>query len=198
MTSPSGRTGRRPGNSDAKARIAQEARRLFAAHGHDAVSLRQIATAAEVDVALITHYYGGKARLFTALTVLPFDPRQVLSELSAPGLDGLGERTVRFMLTTLRSGEQSQSLLSLLRTAGTHSEIGEVMREQYIRELLEPLARDIQADQPELRAALCASQLLGLSFAEQILSLSPLHQASTEKLAHVVGRTLQRYLTEPL
>ncbi|MFL6111007.1 MAG: TetR/AcrR family transcriptional regulator [Catenulispora sp.] len=47
----------------ARAVIRDEALRLFAAHGPDAVSVRQIAAAAGVSAALVVHHFGSKEAL---------------------------------------------------------------------------------------------------------------------------------------
>ena len=51
-------------SSERKARIINSAERLFALHGYDGVTLRALANAAEVDVALISYYFGPKQQLF--------------------------------------------------------------------------------------------------------------------------------------
>ncbi len=63
---------RRPGTPatarpDRKLAILQAAERLFATRGYHAVSIRQIAEAADVPVALVGYYYGHKDALFHAL-----------------------------------------------------------------------------------------------------------------------------------
>src|ERR1700744_5968146 len=68
--------GRRPGNADTKSEIVEAAKRVFAAKGYDGASLRAVAREAEVDPALVHHYFDGKAALFVAVA-LPFDPRSV-------------------------------------------------------------------------------------------------------------------------
>lgn len=51
----------------ARAAIQEEALRLFAEHGADAVSLRQVAAAAGVSPALVVHHFGGKDGLRAAV-----------------------------------------------------------------------------------------------------------------------------------
>jgi AcrR family transcriptional regulator len=55
------------GDLTARATIRNEALRLFAEHGPDAVSLRQIAAAAGVSPALVVHHFGSKDGLRTAV-----------------------------------------------------------------------------------------------------------------------------------
>jgi len=58
-----------PGDGDltARAAIRNAALRLFAAHGHDAVTVREIAKAAGVSPALIVHHFGSKDGLRVAV-----------------------------------------------------------------------------------------------------------------------------------
>jgi AcrR family transcriptional regulator len=51
----------------ARAAIRDEAMRLFAQHGPDAVTIRQIAAAAGVSPALVVHHFGTKQRLRAAV-----------------------------------------------------------------------------------------------------------------------------------
>jgi AcrR family transcriptional regulator len=55
------------GDLTARARIRHQALRLFADHGPDAVTVRQIATAAGVSPALLLHHYGSKQGLRRAV-----------------------------------------------------------------------------------------------------------------------------------
>ena len=48
-------------------RILDTAEELFALHGYDGVTLRQIATGADVDVALASYHFGKKLDLFNAV-----------------------------------------------------------------------------------------------------------------------------------
>jgi TetR/AcrR family transcriptional regulator, regulator of cefoperazone and chloramphenicol sensitivity len=56
-----------PEDRTARAVIRDEALRLFAAHGPDAVSLRQVAAAAGVSPGLIVHHFGSKEGLREAV-----------------------------------------------------------------------------------------------------------------------------------
>src|ERR1700759_2778080 len=69
--------GRRPGNADTKGQIIEAAKRVFAAKGYDGASLRAVAREAEVDPALVHHYFDGKPSVFVAAVALPFAPRTV-------------------------------------------------------------------------------------------------------------------------
>ena len=69
---------------DRKSAILLAAEKLFAQHGYDAVSLRQIAEEAGVPLALVGYYYGQKHELFEAIFALAsFDPWQTIGALLA-------------------------------------------------------------------------------------------------------------------
>src|SRR6202042_150198 len=77
MSAAAAAAGRRPGNADTRGEIVEAAKRVFAAKGYDGASLRAVAREAQVDPALVHHYFDGKASLFIAAMALPFDPRAV-------------------------------------------------------------------------------------------------------------------------
>ena len=64
------------------------------------LKVRGIATEAAVDPALVLHYFGSKHGVFRAAIDFPVDPTDFVPRLLAPGLEGLGERLVRFFLET--------------------------------------------------------------------------------------------------
>jgi AcrR family transcriptional regulator len=57
------------GDLTARAAIRNAALRLFAQHGHDAVTVREIASAAGVSAALVVHHFGSKEGLRQAVDV---------------------------------------------------------------------------------------------------------------------------------
>ena len=90
--------GRRPGNVDTRGEIVEAAKRVFAAKGYDGASLRAVPREAEVDPALVHHYFDGKASLFVAAMALPFDPRTPRG--GAPGLAGRIDSSGTMVITS--------------------------------------------------------------------------------------------------
>ncbi|NJP35632.1 helix-turn-helix domain-containing protein [Micromonospora thermarum] len=86
------RTGRRPGTAETRAAILAAARNAFAARGYDGVSIRQVASGAAVDPALVHHYFGSKVGLFRTALRTAVDPEGLLSDLFAGDVDTLGQR----------------------------------------------------------------------------------------------------------
>lgn len=60
------RTGRRPGESGTKEKILSAALSLFATRGYGGTTIRAIAEQAQVDPALVHHFYGNKDGVFRA------------------------------------------------------------------------------------------------------------------------------------
>jgi hypothetical protein len=69
------------------------------------------------------------------------------------------------------------------------------MRRFLATEVLARIAAELGADHAELRAALAASQVVGLAVARSAVGLEPLVAAPVEELVAWVGPTLQRYFT---
>ena len=189
------RTGRRPGASGNRDRILAAAREQFAAAGWDATTIRSIASAAGVDPALVMHYFGSKAGIFRAALEFPIDPAEVVPRLLEPGLDGLGERMVRFFLAVWDSPD-GRPLLGVIRSAVVSEQAAQLLREFVTREVLGRIAAVLQVDQPRLRAGLAGSQLIGLAILRYVVKIEPVASASPDEIAAWVGPTLQRYLTE--
>lgn len=190
------RSGRRRGDSGSRDAILGAARSGFAAHGYDRATIRGIARAAGVDPALVHHFFGTKAELFTSAMSVPVNPEQLLPAVLAPGTDGLGERLVRFFLTMTTAADSP--FAGIVRSAMTHDPSARMLREFVTREILGRLVLAIDADEPELRASLVASQLVGLGMARVIVGIEPLASASDEVVVSAVAPTIQRYLTGPL
>ena len=189
------RTGRRPGASGNRDRILAAAREQFAAAGWDATTIRSIASAAGVDPALVMHYFGSKAGIFRAALEFPIDPAEVVPRLLEPGLDGLGERMVRFFLAVWDSPD-GRPLLGVIRSAVVSEQAAQLLREFVTREVLGRIAAVLQVDQPRLRVGLAGSQLIGLAILRYVVKIEPVASASPDEIAAWVGPTLQRYLTE--
>lgn len=191
------RTGRRPGPARTRERILGAARTHFGREGYDKATLREIAAGAGVDPALIPHYFGSKEGVFLAAVEFPVDPALFIPRLLEPGVEGLGERLVTFFLETWDSPAGS-SLLALIRSVVSSDLAAELLREFVTREVLGRLAVAIQLDQPQLRASLVATQLVGLAMLRYVIKVEALKSASREELAGWIGPSIQRYLTEPV
>lgn len=196
---PPTRSGRRPGNPDTRQDILTVARDTFAAVGFTKASIRRIAAAAGVDPALVHHYFGSKDELFLATVQVQINPRQIVEQLVAGGVDGLGQRMVAAILHEWES-PAGASLIAALRTAvgdpGPRRALTQFVTTEIVGRVLRTL--DHSEAEAELRGGLLASQILGVVIGRYVLGLPALVTMDREVLIATVGPTVQHYLTGPL
>jgi AcrR family transcriptional regulator len=110
----------RPQRSDgesSRARLLEAALRLFARHGYANTSTREIAEAAQVNVAAISYYFGDKAGLYRAAFFEPLgagaaDPGGP-PPATPPTLPEALRHLFGEMLAPLRAGERAQLCIQL-------------------------------------------------------------------------------------
>jgi AcrR family transcriptional regulator len=192
------RMGRRPGESGTKEAIARAARRQFATRGYDRATLRGIAADAGVDVALISHFFGSKQRLFVTVMGIPFSPREVLPEIVGAGIDGAGERLARFILSLLEDPDGRARITGIVRAAASEPEAAGAVRDLITRELIGAFVEHLGVPDAELRATLVGSQVVGLVMARYVVGVEPLASLDPEGVVAAVAPTFQRYLEGPL
>ena len=191
--------GRRPdGGPDTREAILAAARDLFARQGFDRTSIRAIAGEAQVDAALVHHYFGTKDQLLAASLEWPIDPAVVLGDLSDDP-DHAGEELVRRVLGVWEGDpEIRRRLTALIRTGMSHDHAADLLRELFGRTILAALRNLVVSDRAELRAALAGTQMGGLILGRYIIGVPAVANASVSELVAVVGPSVQRYLTGPL
>ncbi|GEL93728.1 TetR/AcrR family transcriptional regulator [Cellulomonas composti] len=192
------RRGRRPGPSTTRADILAAARRQFAARGLERTSLRRVAADAGVDPKLVGHWFGTKEELFRASVVLPFDPAQVVEQIGHGPRDEVGLRVAGVVGALLSDETARGPALAIIRTVAGDRAAVPVLRGLLVTELLEPVAHALGADEPELRAALAGSQIVGLVFLRHVVEIDPLARETPERLVAILAAVVQHHLTAPL
>ncbi len=86
MNPPADSSRAAPADGDPRARLLQAAIRLFALQGYAKTSTRELAEAAQVNVAAISYYFGDKAGLYRAAFLEPMDPTEDLARFTDPTL----------------------------------------------------------------------------------------------------------------
>jgi AcrR family transcriptional regulator len=195
---PSGarRRGRRPAGEDTRGAIVEAARVEFGARGYEGTTLRGVARAAGVDPRLVHHYFESKADLFVAAMDLPGRPQDLVPLIVGPGPDGIGERLVRFFFSVWETEAGRQRLPAMLGSVLTNPEGARMLREFLTEELFGKIAASLSVDHPDLRAALAASQMVGIALTRYVVRIEPIASADIEDLVPLLAPTIQRYLTE--
>ena len=191
-------TGRRPGRPDTRGEIVAAAARCFARAGYDATSTRQVAADAGVDPALVRRFFGGKEELFTEVAAALIDPDRVVTAVAAGAADQAGERLLRYFLALLGDVQQPGPLLGVVRSAVTSEQAAHALRIFLAQRVLGGIAEALHIDQGEVRAALAASQLVGIAVSRYAVRLPSLAAADDEQVIGWVAPVLQHYLTGDL
>ena len=197
----SGRTGRRTGSPPTREAILETAAEMFHRDGYSGTSLRAVARAAEVDAALVVHYFGTKAGLLRAALEAEFERKEdPMAEVLASGPDEVGERLIRRLVTEW--DRDSAAIVTLMSCSLREPVASELLHELVKERLTAPLAQALQDGghccDAELRADLAAAQIIGLSIARQSLRLESLVTRDADELAAIYGPLLQQSLTGDL
>jgi AcrR family transcriptional regulator len=176
------------------ARILAEARASFAEHGYAGTTVRAVARAADVDPALVYHYYGSKENLLDAATTPPqtfLD--QIVTAWQTPPAE-LGEQLVRQMLQNWQNPEHETILRAIMQIAGNEAVTREKLHRLIERSMMGPSAQALGADERALRSGLIATQLMGLAFVRFIWKIEPLASLDEDGIVAAIAPTIQRYL----
>jgi len=202
MSAAAAAAGRRPGNVDTRGEIVEAAKRVFAAKGYDGASLRAVAREAEVDPALVHHYFDGKASLFVAAMALPFDPRTVAMHEHPDLADSsVGTTVITSFLTMWDHAEGTgSSFASCVAGMAASTNVADAMREFVADRIWEktPVNEGESDDITRRRRALVSSQLMGLAFIRYILRVPPISTTTPAEIARWAGPTLDRYMVGPI
>lgn len=192
--------GRRPGRTDTRGAIQSAALALFSEMGYEKVSLRAVARAAEVDPALIHHYFDNKADLFARSVLdLPLDAEAIVQQILDGPTEGIGERTVMVFLQAWDVPGAGERFTAMMRAAITDPGARRPLSEFMSREVLVKVAEAVGNGNgnAKLRAQLGVSLLLGFALSRDILELPALVKARNPALARSLGRAMQAHLVDP-
>jgi len=191
------RTGRRPGTTETRQRIAAAAAAHFAELGYEGATFRRIATAAGVDPALVVHFYGSKERLFREVMTLPEAVADGLVAIALRPEQARGRALAELVVAALESPVSRPIVLGRIRSAATHPDAAALVRETVTRDL-HRLTSAITEDRPETRAVLIGSHLVGIALARYVVLVEPLASMPPDEVVELLAPTFQRFLAEPL
>lgn len=192
------RPGRPPGTSDTRERILKTARDLFSRNGIDNTSIRAIAADADVDPALVHHYFGTKTQLFAAAIHIPIDPMSVIAPLREIPVEDIG-RVLPSILLPLWDSEMGKGFIAELRSLLAGNDVNLIR--SFLQEVITAEVGS-RVDNPpgsgRIRVQFVASQLVGVVMARYILELDPFKSLPVEAIVDAIAPNLQHYLTGDL
>lgn len=194
---------------DAAGAVLQAARFAFASRGYASTTMKGVAAAAGVAPGVVKSLYANKERLFAAAMRLPFDPAQAVPELIAPGLDGMGDRLVRMVLSLMGDDQVRSDLTRMLssdtatsfsvsaaRKAAVPDESAALEQMRFVSEYLQSTVVDrvvaaVGVPDARMRVAVISSYLVGIATTRYLLRLEPLASATDDEVVALVGPTVQ-------
>jgi AcrR family transcriptional regulator len=170
------------------------ARRHFARDGYTTATVRDIATEAGVNVALISRYFESKEGLFEACIM------EAAEGFTRPEFDGVS--LDRIIVTILRevaafpSGDSALQLMLLLRTSGDDRADG--VRRKALEGFSQrmAIASGVEPSHPDfprtvLRAQIALAATIGLVVLRSSTAIEPLTSATEDELAGPVRELLE-------
>lgn len=192
------RSGRWRTGQQSRQRVIDAAREHFMRDGYEKATVRGIAAAAGVDVAMVYYFFGNKEGLFTASVLdTPEHPLHQLAHLLDDGPDDIGARLVRDFIQRWDEGASFDPLLTVWRSAAIQPLARKLLHDSLAGPVAERVSAQFGVTDAELRVELVTTHLVGLAFARYQLKIEPLASANADELVEWVGPTMQRYLTEP-
>jgi AcrR family transcriptional regulator len=181
-------------SDETRDRLIEVAREILTNRGYVGLTMRTAAAAAGVTPDVARRYYRNRDALLAAALKLPVDPTTALPTLLAPGIEGMGERLVRFTFDLLSDAGAREELMSLARTgvAAGHATAG--MQEFIEHSIVDRLAGIIGVPDARMRSALISSYLLGVVMNRYALRIEPLASASEEDVIRMVAPVIQDLL----
>ena len=170
--------GPRTGGEDTRERL-EAARAEFAAKGYDGATLRGIARTAgstRAGAPLLRR----QAERFQEVLQLPVQLPQVIDTVFNEGADDLGERVLRTFFAVWDAPAASERLVAFVAASTSTTDAARTMQQFLRGGILSRISRFAKGDDPQLRASLFASQLIGVAIARYVLRIEPFASANPE------------------
>lgn len=180
------------------ARIVAAARDEFAEHGWAGTTIRAIARAADVDPALVYHYFGSKEKLLDAATNPPQKWLDNVAEVWGTPVEQLGAAVLSLMLASWADEEVGPTLHAILQTAAHDATTREKLRRVVAGSLMGAAQLGVDEHERLIRSGLIASQTIGLAFMRYVWKIEPIASMTDDEAVAAIGPSLQRYVTGDL
>jgi AcrR family transcriptional regulator len=189
------RVGRRSGDSGTRETILATALEMFADNGYAATSVRAIAKQAEVDPALIRHFFGNKKELFATAVIDRSEIADRVAEAFDSPTDGLGERLVRTYFSLWESPDTGPVLQTLFRSAVVDNDLTPMFVHTMFSRLQEQTtAPEAAARVP--RIPLIVPHVLGVALCRYVLKMPMIADEPLDDLVARLAPQVQRELTD--
>ena len=176
------------------ARILTAAREAFAETGWAGTTIRSVARGADVDPALVYHYFGSKEGLLDAATNPPQRWLENVAKTWTTPVPELGTALVRLMLSAWADDEIGPVLCAVLQTAAHEPSTREKLR-RIVEGSLMGVSQLGDDERDRLaRSGLISSQIMGLAMMRYVWKIEPVASMTDDEVLTAVAPNLQRYI----
>ncbi|MEZ0095319.1 TetR family transcriptional regulator [Streptacidiphilus sp. EB129] len=205
------RSGRRPGDSGTKEQILGAALGLFASKGYGGTTIRGIAEQAEVDPALVHHFFSNKDGVFRAAIESTLTTSSILDSMPASGEPGTGADAgtealranpalwyARAYLSYWEDPTTGPAMIAIYRTGLADESSSDLVQARFQATTANFKEVTGCQDSPETDVvmALAAAHLAGLCVIRHVLRLEPLASMPFEDFLGRSIPVLERYFAD--
>jgi AcrR family transcriptional regulator len=180
------------------ARIVAAARDEFAEHGWAGTTIRAVARAADVDPALVYHYFGSKEGLLDAATNPPQKWLENVAKVWTTPIDQLGAALITLLLASWADDEIGPTLRAILQTAAHEPSTREKLRRVVEGSLMG--VSELGSDERDrlVRSGLVSSQMMGFALMRYVWKIEPIASLTDEEAIAAITPNLQHYVNGDL
>ena len=180
------------------ARIAAAARTEFAEHGWAGTTIRAVARTADVDPALVYHYFGSKEGLLDAATNPAQEWLESIAEVWTTPVDRLGAALITFLLASWANDEIGPTLRAILQTAAHEPSTREKLRRVVEASLMGVSGLGSDERDRLVRSGLVSSQMMGFALMRYVWKIEPIASMTDAEAIAAIAPNLQRYVSGDL
>lgn len=192
------KTATTPGPRDERgvlaARIAAAARDEFAVHGWAGTTIRAVARRADVDPALVYHYFGSKEGLLDAATNPPQQWLDRVAEVWATPVERLGAALLQLLLASWADDEIGPTLRAILQTAAHDPATRDKLRRVVEGSLMGVSGLGCDDRDRLIRSGLISSQMMGFALMRYVWKIEPVASMTDDEAIAAIAPNLQRYV----
>jgi len=176
------------------ARIVAAARDEFAEHGWAGTTIRAVARNADVDPALVYHYFGSKEGLLDAATNPPQKWLDRVAKVWTTPVDQLGAALITMLLASWADDEIGPTLRAILQTAAHEPATREKLRRVVEGSLMGVSGLGSDERDRLVRSGLISSQMMGFALMRYVWKIEPIASMTDAEAIAAISPNLQRYV----
>jgi AcrR family transcriptional regulator len=180
------------------ARIVAAARNQFAENGWAGTTIRAIARSADVDPALVYHYFGSKEGLLDAATNPPPKWLESIAEVWTTPIQQLGKALITLLLASWADDEIGPTLRAILQTAAHEPSTREKLRRVVEGSLMGVSKLGSDEQDRLVRSGLIGSQMMGFALMRFVWKIEPVASMSNNEAIAAIAPNLQHYVNGDL